>query len=193
MYSCAISAFFIFILILSRLRIVKILSSTSKLFRFFFSLLGSSLNRESKYLNIVYFLSRDFFFYFKFNDPRCWEQKKKNEYIYETAFYTFRIVFTRNIVETFCEKMKRIKSRFSVHRRHDLLHSEDVRASHDGSIKWTASLSILVATELSSASRVIFPFLIIEKRSSTSQREKMRIDKVLNFPKIISREDQRRI
>lgn len=146
MYSCAISAFFIFILILSRLRIVKILSSTSKLFRFFFSLLGSGLNRESKYLNIVYFLSRDFFFffYFKFNDPRCWEQKKKNEYIYETAFYTFRIVFTRNIVETFCEKMKRIKSRFSVHRRHDLLHSEDVRASHDGSIKWTASPSILV-------------------------------------------------
>lgn len=67
MYSCAISAFFIFILILSRLRIVKILSSTSKLFRFFFSLLGSSLNRESKYLNIVYFLSRDFFFFFILN------------------------------------------------------------------------------------------------------------------------------
>lgn len=195
MYSCAISAFFIFILILSRLRIVKILSSTSKLFRFFFSLLGSSLNRESKYLNIVYFLSRDFFFFFILNLTILvvGNRKKKNEYIYETAFYTFRIVFTRNIVETFCEKMKRIKSRFSVHRRHDLLHSEDVRASHDGSIKWTASLSILVATELSSASRVIFPFLIIEKRSSTSQREKMRIDKVLNFPKIISREDQRRI
>lgn len=141
----------------------------------------------------IFFLAIFFFFYFKFNDPRCWEQKKKNEYIYETAFYTFRIVFTRNIVETFCEKMKRIKSRFSVHRRHDLLHSEDVRASHDGSIKWTASPSILVATELSSASRVIFPFLIIEKRSSTSQRGKMRIDKVLNFPKIISWEDQRRI
>lgn len=67
MYSCAISAFFIFILILSRLRIVKILSSTSKLFRFFFSLLGSGLNRESKYLNIVYFLSRDFFFFFILN------------------------------------------------------------------------------------------------------------------------------
>lgn len=195
MYSCAISAFFIFILILSRLRIVKILSSTSKLFRFFFSLLGSGLNRESKYLNIVYFLSRDFFFFFILNLTILvvGNRKKKNEYIYETAFYTFRIVFTRNIVETFCEKMKRIKSRFSVHRRHDLLHSEDVRASHDGSIKWTASPSILVATELSSASRVIFPFLIIEKRSSTSQRGKMRIDKVLNFPKIISWEDQRRI
>lgn len=195
MYSCAISAFFIFILILSRLRIVKILSSISKLFRFFFFVARFKFKQREQIFKYCVFSFSRFFFFFILNLTILvvGNRKKKNEYIYETAFYTFRIVFTRNIVETFCEKMKRIKSRFSVHRRHDLLHSEDVRASHDGSIKWTASLSILVATELSSASRVIFPFLIIEKRSSTSQREKMRIDKVLNFPKIISREDQRRI
>lgn len=72
------------------------------------------------------------------------KKKKKNEYIYETAFYTFRIVLRAISSRHFVEKMKRIKSRFSVHRRHDLLHGEDVRASYDGSIKWTASPSILV-------------------------------------------------
>lgn len=97
----------------------------------------------------IFFLANFFFFYFKFNDLRCWELrtllgkiKKKNEYIYETAFYTFRIVLRAMSSKHFV-KMKRIKSRFSVYRRHDL-RSEDVRASHDGSIKWTASPSILV-------------------------------------------------
>lgn len=146
MYSCAISAFFIFILILSRLRIVKILSSISKLFRFFFFVARFKFKQREQIFKYCVFSFSRFFFFFILNLTILvvGNRKKKNEYIYETAFYTFRIVFTRNIVETFCEKMKRIKSRFSVHRRHDLLHSEDVRASHDGSIKWTASPSILV-------------------------------------------------
>lgn len=99
MYSCAISAFFIFILILSRLRIVKILSSISKLFRFFFFVARFKFKqREQIFKYRVFSFSRFFFFfYFKFNDPRCWEQKKKKTNIFTKLRFIRLELFLRAI------------------------------------------------------------------------------------------------
>lgn len=110
MYSCAISAFFIFILILSRLRIVKILSSTSKLFRFFFFVARFKFKqREQIFKYRVFSFSRFFFFILNLTILVVGNRKKKTNIFTKLRFIRLELFLRAISSRHFARKWRELR------------------------------------------------------------------------------------